>query len=343
MHTIKHHVHGIKMVLAMMPRLGIVVPEELLNHPVPQLAASNEAFKLHQELHFFDRLIDLIGDPLIGLRLAKAYPPQAYGIYGLTQLVAPDLRAIFELSPEHGRLSYTLMKQSVEFGKKNVFCRLTPSNLKLSQKLQTFYADRDIGAAVYALNSIARKNLNFDHIALMHDGQGRKQDYIDHFGCDVKFNAASNYYALPIEVIDEPLPFSQPETFQLCRAQSTLQFSKLTGEDDLVNHVRQEFQKLPGYLHDFPSIAAELNMTERTLRRRLAKLGTSYNDIQQEIRFEASKEYLLNSSLLLKEIAELIGYNDAATFCYAFKQWSGGLSPRQFTLQNGNQNNTDDN
>ncbi len=325
------------MVLAMMPRLGIEVPREIANHSFPQMSRNNEAFNLHQELHFFSQFIDLVEDPLIGLRLAKAYPPQAYGIYGLALLVAPDLRSVFNFGLEYGRLAYSLMNRSVEFDKKNAFYRLTPSNLKLPQKLRIFYADRDIGAAVFALESVARQSIAFDHIGLVHDGQGRKQDYIDHFGCDVKFNASSNYYAVPIDIIDEPLPFHQPDTFELCRAQSALQLSKLAGEHDIIGQIRQEFQTRPGYLHDFPSIAAQLNMTERTLRRRLAKMGTSYHDIQQEIRFETSKGYLLNSSLRLKEIAELVGYNDATAFCYAFKQWSGGLSPGQFRLQNSDQ------
>jgi len=79
------------MALAMMPRLGIEVPEELADYTTPQISKNNEAFNLHQELHFFERLINLVGDPLLGLHLAKAYPPQAYGIYGLALQVAPDL------------------------------------------------------------------------------------------------------------------------------------------------------------------------------------------------------------------------------------------------------------
>jgi AraC-like DNA-binding protein len=333
MHIIKHHIRGIHMVLAMLPRLNIPVPEELLDFSVPQMSKNNEAFNLHQELHFFDRLIDLVGDPLLGLHLAKAYPPQAYGIYGLALQVAPDLRSVFQFGLEYGQLAYSLMNRSVAFDKHHAFYRLTPSNLKLSKKLRTFYSDRDIGAAVYALESIVRDAITFDHIALTHDGQGRKQEYMDYFGCDIKFNASSNYYAIPIESIDQPLPFSQPEIFELCRSQSALQLSKLAGENDLIGQVRQEFHKRPGYLHDFASIATQLNMTERTLRRRLAKLGTSYHDIQQEIRFETSRDYLLNSALRLQEIAELVGYNDATAFCYAFKKWSGGLSPRQFRQQ----------
>jgi len=333
MHTIKHHIRGIKIALAMMPRMGIEVPEELADYSFSQIAENNDAFNLHQELNFYRQLIDFVDDPLLGLHLAKAYPPQAYGMYGLALLVAPDIRTFFNFGMEYGRLAYSLMNPSISFDEKNAYCELTPSNLKLPKKLQIFYSDRDIAASVFGLESVTRQAITFDHVGVVHDGQNRKQDYMDFFGCDIKFNASSNYAAVPIEILDDPLPFSQPETFELCRNHSATELSQLAGNSDVIGQVLQELQKRPGYLHDFPSIAAQLNTTERTLRRRLSERGTSYHDLQKEVRFQTSKDYLLNSSLLLKEIAELVGYNDAATFCCAFKQWSGGLSPRQFALQ----------
>jgi len=318
------------MVLAMMPKLGIDVPEELTGHAILRQKIDSKAFNLHQELNFFGNLVELVKDPLVGLKLAKVYPPQAYGIYGMALMVAPDLRSVLNFGLKYGRLAYSLSSRSFEVDGQLAFYGLSPSNLNLPKKLRVFYADRDLSAAVYAAETIVQSTVPFDHVGLVHDGQGRRQDYINHFGCDVKFNASSNFYAVPADIIDFPLPYSQPETFEICRENCAALLSKLAGENDIIGRIRHEFRMRPGYLHDFPSIAAHLNMTERTLRRRLKDMGTSYQQLQREIRYEVAKDYLTNSQLMVKEISELVGYSDAATFCSAFKQWSNGLSPRQF-------------
>ena len=333
MHAIKHHVRGIKMVLAMMPHLGIEIPKDLKEHAIPKMDIESNAFNLHRELNFFGALVDALDDPLIGLRLGRVYHLQSYGMYGLAILVAPDMRTVFHFIVEYSKLTYSLMNFSFDVGDKIALYQLTPSNLKLPQKLRIFYADRDISASVFAFETLTRQPLPYDHIGLVHDGQGRKQDYIDYFGCDIRFNATSNYCAVPVDILDAPLPFGQPDAFEKCKADCMKLMSQLVGGNDIIGQIRQEFDLRPGYLHDFQSIAAQLSMSERTLRRRLAELGTSYQEIQRDIRFQKSKEYLQNSSLMLQEIAELVGYTDAGTFCNAFKRWSGGMPPKQYRQQ----------
>lgn len=333
MYAINHHIRGIKMVLSMMPRLDMDVPKELSEHSMPRMDMHSDAFNLHLELNFFGRLIDLMDDPLIGLRLAKAYHPESYGMYGLAILVAPDLRTVLNFIVDYGRLTYSLMNFSLTEGNQLSYYRLTPSNLKLPTKIRNFYADRDIGASVLAFETLMKRPLVYDHIGLVHNGQGHMQKYEDYFGCEVRFNQNSNYCAIPTATLSETAPLGQADTYETCRSHCDILLSQLAGENDIIGQIRQEFQLRPGYLHDFPSIAAQLNMSERTLRRRLADLGTSYQDILREIRFQKSREYLQNSTLLLKEIAELVGYNDAGTFCNAFKSWSGGMSPKQYRMK----------
>ena len=302
MHAIKHHVRGIKMVLAMMPHLNMDVPSELSNHAISKMFTNSEAFNLHREMHFFSRLIDLMDDPLIGLRLGEAYHLESYGMYGLALRVAPDLRTVFNFIAEYFPLTYSLMNFSLETDRNTAYYQINPSNLKLSDKLHSFYADRDISASVFAFESLTRTPIAYDRIGLVHDGRGRKQDYIDYFGCDVEFGASTNYCALPVETIDRPLPLGQPDVFDKCKTHCDSQLWLLSGENDIVGRIRQEIDMRPGYLPDFRSIAAQLNMSERTLRRRLEDLGTSYKEIQREIRYQKSREYLLNSSMMLKEI-----------------------------------------
>jgi AraC-like DNA-binding protein len=69
------------------------------------------------------------------------------------------------------------------------------------------------------------------------------------------------------------------------------------------------------------SIARQLGMSERTLHRRLAEDGVSYQDLLEEVRKAAAGRYLDESTLAIGEIAYLLGYSEPAAFHRAFKRW----------------------
>jgi AraC-like DNA-binding protein len=78
-------------------------------------------------------------------------------------------------------------------------------------------------------------------------------------------------------------------------------------------------------------VAQRLSMTTRTLHRRLAKEQQNYKAILQDVRFTLAKQYLVNQTNSIKQVAYLLGYEDVANFRRAFKKWQG-QSPQQYRL-----------
>ena len=74
---------------------------------------------------------------------------------------------------------------------------------------------------------------------------------------------------------------------------------------------------------DFSVICDKLNMTPQTLRRRLKDENTSYQEIKDSIRKDASVFYLSKHELTIDEIAMLMGFSEASSFHRAFKKWTG--------------------
>ena len=88
---------------------------------------------------------------------------------------------------------------------------------------------------------------------------------------------------------------------------------------------------LTGYLDEGLTIgdSADLvGMSERTLQRRLAKDGTTFNEIIDQIRFDVAKEYLRYDSVSIIDISGELGYTDPANFTRAFRRWAD-VTPRQ--------------
>ena len=88
---------------------------------------------------------------------------------------------------------------------------------------------------------------------------------------------------------------------------------------------------LAGYLDEGITVddcAEMLDMSQRTLQRRLAKHDTSFNQLLDQTRFDHAKILLLNHSVNVTDISYELGYSNPANFTRAFRRWAG-VTPRQ--------------
>lgn len=79
----------------------------------------------------------------------------------------------------------------------------------------------------------------------------------------------------------------------------------------------------------FERITSALNMSAPTLRRRLKKEGTTFQQLKDESRRDAATAYLSNSELSINAVATLMGFTDPSAFHRCFKKWTG-MTPGEF-------------
>jgi AraC-like DNA-binding protein len=65
------------------------------------------------------------------------------------------------------------------------------------------------------------------------------------------------------------------------------------------------------------------------LRRQLAREGTSFRSLLDEVRMAFAEEFLSNRAMTIEEIAARLGYSEAASFTRAFARWRG-VPPGKF-------------
>ena len=76
-------------------------------------------------------------------------------------------------------------------------------------------------------------------------------------------------------------------------------------------------------LPSFDDLTSALNMSPRTLRRRLEKEGTSYQKIKDNARRDAAISLLSRDRLTVSDVAERVGFSDPSAFHRSFKKWTG--------------------
>ncbi|WP_152635202.1 helix-turn-helix transcriptional regulator, partial [Acinetobacter nosocomialis] len=86
-----------------------------------------------------------------------------------------------------------------------------------------------------------------------------------------------------------------------------------------------------GTLLNIKEISNKLNMSERTLKRRLQDENISFRALQNET-LHRRADSLLAQNLNLGQVAEILGFSDLSTFSQAYKRWTG-VAPSHYKKQ----------
>ena len=70
-------------------------------------------------------------------------------------------------------------------------------------------------------------------------------------------------------------------------------------------------------------VARLLDISPRTLQRRLNGEGISYSDLVDRCRCNAASEALECTQRSIEDISTTLGYADASSFARAFRRWTG--------------------
>lgn len=144
------------------------------------------------------------------------------------------------------------------------------------------------------------------------------------------FSAEQNRIVADAKVLKIPLSGSFPNYHKTLEEKALRNLSSLPNEDSVTCKVIQYLESRMGYAVASVEAAAEtLNMTSRTLQRRLRAENTTYAVLRDEVRYRYARKYLKQPDMDMESIAAALGFSEAANFYPAFKRWSG-LSPGEY-------------
>lgn len=138
----------------------------------------------------------------------------------------------------------------------------------------------------------------------------------------VAFNQPYNRIIFPSGYLNLPLVMANPIASQLAMSQCEQELQRFGLDRPFVAQVKAlMFDEKRGFA-TLEQVAQRLHMSERTLKRQLAKYELTYTDLVEEARKQKAFDLLANSSQSLEDISEYLGYSDMANFTRAFKRWT---------------------
>lgn len=293
----------------------------------PNGTSSNE-----EELTFYQNLLDVSGDPHIYLKAGLTLNLGTYGLWGLAILSSPTFGKAIEFGIEYIAFTYTY--NNIIFFYEGNRAGLRISNYQELGTLQKPMVERDIAAIYMIFKALLQSEIPLNSIRVTWKESDKEEAslYQQLFQCPVLFECTENEILFEHTLIDHELPQKNPLTMKMCLQHLDQRLPEIKSDDSTSEKVKQYFIRTPAFKVNIDDCANELSISTRHLGRLLNNEGQSFKGLMDQFKQTLAKRYLTQTNMRLEEIAERIGYSDAASFSHAFKRWTGD-SPRQFRIK----------
>lgn len=158
--------------------------------------------------------------------------------------------------------------------------------------------------------------------------------YEELFRCPVKFKQENSGLLVSASLLQHPLAQNE-ETLREFLRQTPYQLVKTGNPDGSKPLTRRVEQLLVNNSQKSPTaeiVAQQMNMSPRTLHRKLTQEGTGFQLIKDRYRRELAIHYMARPELTIDTIAALMGFQDNSAFYRSFKKWTG-VSPGAYRTQ----------
>ncbi len=295
-----------------------------------QLGDAAAVVGAHQELALVRNLVRRLGQvPGLGLEAGTRYHFTAYGILGFAIVSSRDLRSAMDVALRYLNLTYAYNHITGEESDGEM--RLVFDDSAIPEDVRRFLLERDAAAAFTLQREMFSQALVPKALRLRGSRPAYAERYARLFGVEPQFGAARNEVALDGAVMGAPLPQANEVSRRMAEEQCRQLLAVRKARTGLAEKVRDQILRQPGHVPPMNTVAQKLLLTPRTLRRRLLEEGTSYKALTDEVRETLAEELLSAANLSVEQIAERLGYSEAASFIHAFKRWKG-RPPHQYRL-----------
>lgn len=293
----------------------------------PEMLSSADARISHIQFgKLVSRAIELTANPALGFDFGRRSHVGQLGLLGLAVLSSSNVREALEAGLSYYRSLAPAFDLRVSVD--GPVARLIVQETLPLMHLHVFATESLLGAFAnfgkYLLGRevpVLRVLVDFPRPAYAHR-------YAEVTPAPILYDQDCVEVQFDASILGEPVRSSDPVTARLARqrCEASLTVDPAHG---LVGQVRRMLSVAPGSYPPPEHLARALQTSARTLRRGLHRMGTSYQQLLDEVRREHALRYVVESGMTVDEIAGRLGFSDVRSFRRAFKRWTG-VTPTRY-------------
>ncbi len=262
----------------------------------------------------------VIKDPTFGVKMVEFWHPSMLGAVGYAWLVSSTLRRAMSRIDRYIHAISQGLDTKLED---------TPAGLKLSVSIvdEVRVQPQQHTLIIAVLMHMCRFNFGEELIPTEVNIARSKPDdaetITDFFRCPVNFDAEVDSLIIARADADKELS-SANKQIALMHDESLMRYLVEIKKGDIVQQVQTIIlDNLPDGQVTDKLVASELNLSERSMQRRLKEHKTTFRYLLDSVREMVAKQYIENPMNRMSDIAFLIGFSEQSAFSRAFKKWTG--------------------
>jgi AraC-like DNA-binding protein len=264
----------------------------------------------------------MANDPFFGLHVGEKARPATYSAYGMLLLACSSFGHALELTQRYESLAHDLGRSGLALhGAQAHYEWISHYPDATRHLVESVFAGIRVFGSWLAGRPLMPLALRVRHAD---PGHGNAE-YLRVLGIAPEFGAPLNCAAVDASLLAMPVPNADTSLYPLLlhHAERLLQ-ERAARVDPIVARVRAALlPRLTGGEARLAPVAAELGLSTRTLQRKLAEAGSSFQQVLDAVRFGLAQDYLRRRELGLVDIAFLLGFQEQSAFTHAFREWSG--------------------
>ena len=271
--------------------------------------------------------IDLYDREGLGLVAGKWYPLATHGLLGVASMASSTVK-------ESLQVMVAYQSTRAQFSKLEVY-RL-PGQLCLQFDLRVeldavgrFLIEALLVSFRAGVELLVGEKLKGLEVDLAFPEPADRQALQAALGGTLYFNQSVTRFRIPVEYADYPVSTHDALTRRWAVDQCEQLQRRLAQLHSFRERVLSVLRESPGKFMPQDQLARALNVSPRTLLRRLREEGTTYKALVDEEQKHLAQYYLDNTGLSVEAIAACVGYYDVSSFRRAFKRWFG-VPPSQY-------------
>jgi len=286
------------------------------------------SFRQHRQL--IGNAHRLSGQPHLGLLFGLSLEYTVMGVVGYAAMTSKDLKEGLETVIKYIKLRAPLIRLYMVMDKE--LARVSIDLAIDYVPLRTFLYEALLGATcrIFELFELVGEKTPQTFYACLSIPEPEDWSQYEHLIVfPVKFSQPVNEFVFSAAYLALKSKHADADTSRTTKETLEQQLQKLGDKEGLISRIKNIVSTSNPSYPSLVEIASILCVSPRTLRRELAKLDTTYQEILDEYRERISIQLLKSTNLTVQEIAVKMGYNDPANFGRAFRKWTG-KSPGYF-------------
>jgi len=274
--------------------------------------------------------VTMSGDTTLAIKIGNGLDLGKYGTYGFALMSCSDMGAALELFLRYGQTFIQSSSWHRSVSKDGVTLRLQQNTGTSYQKMlvtELAFSQLHLASKLLVARPAEGVRVHFSYSKPAHF-----RVYEQNWPFPMEFDQEHTQIFMSDQWLRQRVRTGDPTTNVLFSQQCEELVSGMTEVDETSAIVRRLLIHSAGKFLTISEVAEQLNVTERTLRRRLAAEGTDFRTIFDDIKSTLAKNYLRKTSLSVLEIADLLNYAEATNFHRAFQRWNS-TTPTDYRQQ----------